>query len=108
MPLLFLSLLANGIISRFYFMGCTHCASHRIIEKILIVRNNGNSSYVFMKYIDVVSLYLLYFATKSRQNNSTFFVEACISKITESAVIPIPGSHSCIFTVGFTFLERKK
>lgn len=47
-----------------------------------------------MKYIDAVSLYLLYCAMKSRQNNRAFFVEACISKIIEFAVMPIPGSHS--------------
>lgn len=47
-----------------------------------------------MKYIDAVSLCLFYCAMKSRQNNSAFFVEACISKIIEFAVMPILGSHS--------------
>lgn len=47
-----------------------------------------------MKYIDAVSLYLLYCAMKSRQNNSAFFVDACISKIIEFAGMPIPGTHS--------------
>lgn len=47
-----------------------------------------------MKYIDAVSLNLLYCALKSRQNNHAFFVEACIWKIIEFAVMPIPGSHS--------------
>ena len=66
----------------------------RVAQEILIVRNNVNSSNVFMKYIDAVSLYLLYCAMKSRLNNSAFFVEACVSKIIEFAVMPGPGSHS--------------
>lgn len=68
-----------------------HIALPRVALELLIVRNNVNSSNVFMKYIDAVSLYLLYCATKSRQNNSAFFVEACISKIIEFAVMPVPG-----------------
>lgn len=47
-----------------------------------------------MKYIDAVSLCLFYCAMKSRRNNSVFFVEACISKITEFAAMPILRSHS--------------
>ena len=50
-----------------------------------------------MIYINAVSLNLLYCAIKSRQKNSAFFVEACIWKIIEFAVMPIPGSHSWIF-----------
>lgn len=71
-----------------------HIALPGVAQELLIVRNNVNSSNVFMKYIDAVSLYLLYCATKSRQNNSAFFVEACISKIIEFAVMPVPESHS--------------
>lgn len=50
-----------------------------------------------MKYIDIVSLYLLQCATKSRQSNHTFFVKAWIAKIIEFAVMLIPGSHALIF-----------
>lgn len=66
----------------------------RVAQEILIVRNNVNSSNVFMKYIDAVSLYLLHCAIKSRQNNSAFFVEACISKIIEFALMPASEPHS--------------
>lgn len=47
-----------------------------------------------MKHIDAVSLYLLHCVTVSRQNNSTFFGKACISKIIRSALMPIVLSHS--------------
>lgn len=92
MLLLFLCLEANGIISRFYFIRCT-VALPKVIEKILMVRNDAHSSYIFMKHIDAVSLYLLRCVPESRQNNSTFFGEACISNIIRSALMPIPLSH---------------
>lgn len=69
MPLLFICLLTNDISNRFYFI-----ALPKVDQNILIIRNNVNSGNVFMKYIDAVSLYLLYCAMKSRKNNSTFFV----------------------------------
>lgn len=93
MPLLFLCLLTNDFTNRFYFIRCAYCFT-KVAQKILIVRNNVNSSNVFMKYIDAVSLCLFYCAMKSRQNNSVFFVEACISEIIEFAVMPILGPHS--------------
>lgn len=61
-----------------------------------------------MKYIDAVSLYLLYCAMKSRQNNSAFFVEACISEIIEFAVMPILGPHSWIFYSWFYIPSAEK
>lgn len=66
----------------------------RVIEKMLIVRNNVNSSFIFMKYMDAVSLYLLYRATKSRQNNSAFFVETRPSKMLNLLLMPVSRSNS--------------
>lgn len=73
-----------------FILSDIHVALPKIAQKILTVRNNVKSR----KYIDAVSLYLLCCAVKSRQNNSAFFVEACISEIVEFVVMPISGSHS--------------
>lgn len=88
-----------------------HISLSLVAYRVLLGRNNVNSSNVLMKAIDSVSLYLVFCAIQSRQNNSAFCVEECISEIIEWAVLASPGTWDiCKYiiiyiyiAVGFTF-----